>query len=231
MRERSADIAQVAGLVARRNVQAPAQSYGQMSEITTHALGLGNCPRRRSGGPCRLVSESDVPMDEIADRLHTLLSEGRGSELAPGLVGQQIGIAVPAPLQVHERVGGKILHHVLNDLARGDGIGRFIVPNDCLRSIVKRPIGATRRLHQFPKKVCDTPSPEQQHIGLLGVTHPREMYIQQSDDRRHLRQIEGHAASDTDPHQFSCLEGEIRAVGRAYPERHRSNRSAPTRSS
>src|SRR5271166_5917661 len=66
---RHADIAEIAVHVARRNVHAPAKADRQMSEITADAGALGIGFERSPGRPCVLVSERNVAVDEVADRL------------------------------------------------------------------------------------------------------------------------------------------------------------------
>jgi len=68
-------------------------------------------------GAGMLVAKGDPLLDEVADRLDASPARRGVFEQAPGRLGQQIGFAIPAPQQEHERLLGKILHPVL--LGRG----------------------------------------------------------------------------------------------------------------
>ena len=65
-----ADITEIAGTIARRNVHAPAQGNREMGEVAADAASL---MVRLKGSPGRsgvLVAEGDVLVHEITDRLH-----------------------------------------------------------------------------------------------------------------------------------------------------------------
>jgi hypothetical protein len=69
---------------------------------------------------------------EIADRLDAGPTGFRGLEETPGFLRKKIGIAVPAALQKHERIGWQILNRVLLR-ARKDGIEPARVAEDAIR--------------------------------------------------------------------------------------------------
>ena len=96
---RQADIGQIPGAIARRDVQRAAKRDGKMRVVAAHTPALGVCFMGRSGGPGMLVAERDVILDEVADRLHPRPARRRVAEQAPSLVGETIGLAVPAAEQ------------------------------------------------------------------------------------------------------------------------------------
>ena len=82
-----ADVAQVPCAVTRRNVQAPTQRYRQVSEVPANSLALLERFEGRPRGPRELVTESQVPMDEITNRLHAGPTGVCRTKLAPGELG------------------------------------------------------------------------------------------------------------------------------------------------
>src|SRR3984885_12031178 len=70
IRRRKADIGNVTGAIACRDVQAATKGDGKMSVVAAHPSTFRVCFRRRSGCTGMLVTESYVLMDEVADRLH-----------------------------------------------------------------------------------------------------------------------------------------------------------------
>ena len=97
IRRRKADVGNITGAIASRDVQAATKRNGQMSVVAAHPATLGVCFRRRSGRARMLVTEADVLMNEVADRLHPRPTRRRVAEQPPSLVGQAIGLAVTAP--------------------------------------------------------------------------------------------------------------------------------------
>src|SRR5580704_3112050 len=65
IRRRQADISEVAGTIACRNVQAAAKSDRQMREIAANAAALGVCFGGRSRYQRMFVTEGDVVVHEI----------------------------------------------------------------------------------------------------------------------------------------------------------------------
>ena len=110
---RYADIAQIAGAVARRDIHAAAERDRQMGEVPTHAGALligfpGGLGRTRV-----LVAEGEVVVDEVADRLHASPSGRRCREQAPGDLRQSVRLAITAAEQVQQRLFRQVLHRVL----------------------------------------------------------------------------------------------------------------------
>ena len=71
---RYADVAQIAGAIAGRNIHAPAKGDRQMSKVTTDAdpfLVAFGC---RAVAPGVLITELDTIMDIVTDCLHALPS-------------------------------------------------------------------------------------------------------------------------------------------------------------
>jgi MFS family permease len=67
---RNADVAEIAGAIARRDVHAAAQRDRQVGKVAAHAVALDHDVGGGPGGAGVLVAEADVRMNEIADRLH-----------------------------------------------------------------------------------------------------------------------------------------------------------------
>jgi hypothetical protein len=65
------DVPQIAGAVPGGNVQAAAQSDGEVGKIATDAALLSKCLLRSSGRTGMLVTECDVAMNEITNCLHS----------------------------------------------------------------------------------------------------------------------------------------------------------------
>src|SRR5437016_3646065 len=89
VRRRKAD-----GAIARRDVQAAAESDRQMCVVAANAVALYVCFGRGPGGAGVLVAEGQVVVYEIADGLHPRPAERRMSEQAPRLVGKAVGLTV-----------------------------------------------------------------------------------------------------------------------------------------
>src|SRR5258708_6273688 len=69
-RQRGADVAEVPGAVARRNIHAAAEGDGEMGIVAAHAFSFIVDFPGRHGGAGVFIAERDVTMDEIANRLH-----------------------------------------------------------------------------------------------------------------------------------------------------------------
>ena len=97
-----------------------------------------------------LVTERNVIMDEVADRLHPRPARRRVAEQPPSLVGQAIGLAVTAA----EQKQYDFRRQVPNLVLQGIQIDRVRQPESRIMASVPRlkwPPGATSRLHQLPK--------------------------------------------------------------------------------
>ena len=122
MQRWNADVAEIAGAVARRDAHAAAQRHGEVREVPADAAPLAERLPCGPGRPGRRVVERDVVANEIADRLHPRPTQRRVAEQMPGCLGEVIGFAVAAARQENQRVVGQVLHRAL--LRRGiDRIG------------------------------------------------------------------------------------------------------------
>jgi hypothetical protein len=79
-----------------------------------------------------LVSEGDVAVDEIADRLDARPPRWRLFEKIPGYVGQAIRLAVATAEEKYQRLGGQILYRVLGS-RRGDHVRQAGVTDHSVR--------------------------------------------------------------------------------------------------
>ena len=110
---RDADIAEIAGAVAGRNVHAAAEGDRQVGVVAAHAFALLERLPGRSRRSRILVAERDVAMDPVADRLDAPGAGRRVAEQVPGDAGQPIGLAVTAAEQEDERLLREIFHGML----------------------------------------------------------------------------------------------------------------------
>ena len=150
VRRRKADVGNIASAIARRDVQAAAEGNGQMRVVAANAVALYVCCVRSSGGAGVLVAEGHVVVHEIADGLHPRPAERRMSEEAPRLAGKPIGLTVATAKQEQQGLRGQVLDLVLQSVQ----VDRIDPPGSRTMASVprlKRPAGATSRLHQFPK--------------------------------------------------------------------------------
>ena len=69
---RNADVAEIAGAIARGNVHAAAERYGEMREVAAHANPFVHGIAGAAGGARIRIAEPDLGVHEIADRLHAL---------------------------------------------------------------------------------------------------------------------------------------------------------------
>src|SRR4029453_227479 len=110
---RHADVAEIAGAIARRNVHAAAEGDSEVGVVAAHASALLVGLPRRLGGAGMLVAELNVVMDEIADRLDAPPTCGRVAEQAPGDLGQAVGLAVATAEEKDDRLVGQFLDRLL----------------------------------------------------------------------------------------------------------------------
>src|ERR1700733_11743963 len=86
-RLRRADIAEISGAVAGRNIHAAAESNGEVGIVAADTFALIVDLPRRHGGAGVLIAERDVAMNEITDRLHARPARLRVLEQLPRDVG------------------------------------------------------------------------------------------------------------------------------------------------
>ena len=83
-----ANITQIARRVARGDIHAAAQGNREMGKIAADANPLAKTIERRAIGASFQVIETEMAMDEIANRLYPWPSSGSGAEGLPGEVKQ-----------------------------------------------------------------------------------------------------------------------------------------------
>src|ERR1700683_459652 len=93
---RHADVAEIAGAIARRDVHAAAERNGEMGKVAADAAALLVRLPGAFGRARVRVAELDVAVDVIANRLHQRPALGRGAEFGPRQLDEAIGFAVPA---------------------------------------------------------------------------------------------------------------------------------------
>src|SRR5271168_3829326 len=84
---READLSDVTGAIARRDVQATAEGDCKMRVVAANTAAFLVCFERRSGGAGVLIAEHYVIVHEVADSLHPRPTEWGVSEEPPSLVG------------------------------------------------------------------------------------------------------------------------------------------------
>src|SRR5271165_2923407 len=89
-----ADVAEITGAIARRNVHAATERDGKVRVVATHTLAFIEYVPGRHGRARMLVAKRDVAVDEIADRLDARPTRWRRFEELPRRIGQAIGLAV-----------------------------------------------------------------------------------------------------------------------------------------
>jgi hypothetical protein len=102
-----ADVAEIAGAVAGRDVHAAAERDGEMGEVAADADALMHGLAGATSWARVGITEPNFRVNEIADRLHTL-GAGQLSELRPGEIGELVAIAVAAREQEQQRFVGKV---------------------------------------------------------------------------------------------------------------------------
>ena len=96
----NADVAHVAGAIARRDVHATAERQRQMCKIAADAGALLVDVMRGFHVVGVLVAEGDVIVHEADDRLHAQPAGRRVAEQRPGDIGELVGLAIAARHQI-----------------------------------------------------------------------------------------------------------------------------------
>jgi len=129
---RDADIAEIAGSVTRRDIQAAAERYRQVREIAADANPLVKGVERRAVSASFQVIEPEMAMDKIANRLHPGPTRWRITEGSPGKI-KQFAIYLAVTAGEKERQG---LQRQLTDVVlgrfRGVNVQLARVANDSL---------------------------------------------------------------------------------------------------
>jgi hypothetical protein len=102
----NADVSEIAGAVAGRNVHAAAERDGEMGEVPADADAFVHGIAGATSWARVGITKADLRMNEIADRLHTQ-GAGQLSELRPGEIGELVAIAIAAREQEQQRLVGK----------------------------------------------------------------------------------------------------------------------------
>src|SRR6185295_19649373 len=104
----------IAGAIARRDIHAAAERDGERGIVAADALAFLISLPRRLAGARMLISERDMTVHEIADRLDPRPARRRFLEQLPGNFRKPVGLAITAAEQMHQGVRGKILDRMLN---------------------------------------------------------------------------------------------------------------------
>ncbi len=104
-----ADVAEIAGAVARRDVHAAAQRDGEVGEVPAHAALLAKAVPGGAGGRGVLIAEVQALVNVVADRLHPPPAGRSVAEHRPGHAGEVVGVAVAAAQQIDEDIVGQVL--------------------------------------------------------------------------------------------------------------------------
>jgi len=199
MRERLTNVAQISGAVTCRNIHAATQGDSEMGKVAADALLLGHCLRCGARRFRLHVVEADMSVHEIADRLDAGPTGFRSLEKTPRFLRKKIGIAIPAPLQEHERIGWQILNRVLLRVGK-DGIGPALIAEDA----ICRQAEVARRSQEARTPVAEAvPIAFERHarrryeiVGALQIAKARVVDVKQRYQRRWL----GEAVSQTTPY-------------------------------
>ena len=108
-----ADVAEIAGAVARRDVHAAAEGQREMRKIAADAGALLVDVMRRLHVMGVLVAESDVVVHEVDDGLHARPAERRVGEQRPGDIGELVGFAIAARHQILQHIVGQLIDRQL----------------------------------------------------------------------------------------------------------------------
>src|SRR5258708_5727353 len=122
----NADVAEIAGAIARRNVHAAAQGDGEMGEVAADADALIVAFGSGAVAAGVMVAERNALMDIVADRLHPGPSAVDAAEQRPCQIGQLLGIAVATAQQIDQDVVGQFTDRNLSRVG-SRGIGQTAV--------------------------------------------------------------------------------------------------------
>ena len=92
----NADVAEVASAISCGNIHTPTERYGEMREVAAHTDAFVHGFACAAGGPRIGITEADLRVHEIANRLHTLATSGDHPEIRPGEIGEVVAVAIPA---------------------------------------------------------------------------------------------------------------------------------------
>jgi len=103
-----ADVRQVAGHIARWEIECSIERDGEVCEIAANPIAaLQDVPCRQIG-PTGHIAVFDVLMNPAADGLDSRPAMLDMSELVPGEIGELVGIAIPAGERIAQQRGRKV---------------------------------------------------------------------------------------------------------------------------
>src|ERR1700680_2771838 len=102
IRRQDADVAEITGAIACRNVHAAAKCDGKVRIIAADAFPLVEGFKGRPSGTRVLVAERDMVVNKIADRLNSCPARRRMAKQVPSYLGQLVGLAIPAAQEKHQ---------------------------------------------------------------------------------------------------------------------------------
>ncbi len=112
---RHADIAEIAGAVARRDVHAAAKRDREMGEVAADAGPVGVAAMRGAQQVGVHVVEADMAVDEIEDRLDARPAGRRcPKKVSQAKSAKPVGVAIAAAEQEDQHVVGQVLDLVLH---------------------------------------------------------------------------------------------------------------------
>jgi hypothetical protein len=103
----NADVAEIAGAVAGRDVHAAAERDGEVGEVAADADAFVHGIAGAAGRARIRVAEADFGVDEIADGLYDPRAAGQFSEPRPGEIGELVAVAIAARDQEQQRFVGR----------------------------------------------------------------------------------------------------------------------------
>ena len=110
---RYADIAEIAGAVSGGDVHATAERNLKVCEIAANSHLVEKAAMGAPQGVGLQVVESEVIVDEVADRLNAMPSRRCAGEGRPGKVTKPVGVAIAAAQEEYENVVRKVSDFVL----------------------------------------------------------------------------------------------------------------------
>ena len=200
---RHADVAEIAGAVARRNVHAAAQRDGEVGEVPANAAPLVMGIPRRSGPARVLVTEPHAVVDVIADRLNQRPSLADFAESGPCETDQAIRLAITAAEQINQDVHRQRLQRTLR---------RF--RDHCIRFSAV-PYEDVRRDRQAARRRADDVADVAEPVAIFGgvergiephairgqqIGNARWMDAQRQDHGRRLRAVIGNLVACANLH-------------------------------
>ena len=215
IRRWQADVSDVAGAIARRNIEAAAERRGEMCKVAAHALALVIGLVRRPRRARILVAEIHDVVDVIADCLHTRPARRHIAEEAPGFVRQPIGLAIAAGEQELQRLGGKLLDRMLDGSRERPAIPFAGIVDDRIGQNLEMAGRREEAIAPIAETIAiaferDTRARDD-IIRLFEIGCARIMHIEHDDHRRRLREFKIEVATNFDADHGTFLRERARA--------------------